>query len=1051
MYLTEFLYLVNQWAAKKSAVKSRVAMEKKMKDVQKEKQKGDNTTAKVLFENSPNEAMNDKQSTFVDKDNNKSKSNDEVIQNKNIAKEKNTTADVVKEETCRGTDASAAPAYEIADLALPVINDYSVRVRCPANARFARGPVMSNESMNKGSNLSLGKQIGGPMGPPTTKSSSPDAGASGSGSTSPTSLSSSQGAFGIEWGDWGGGGGDDAPVSDQCWIQLEEDLDEEVLKDLAKWWTPPESKSRWETQKNVSDSKQLEEHVVGEPLCVLLQLANPLSVPIQLRQVHLYGELVVEDHSSLNGRGTSASNEIENDNCATPRPRKGTEKTVEPPVAGLAQLRHISPVHGYRQRRRSKIVISDIDNLTIPPPTTFVGNRLRASSLGNTKSNTPLAYLDAEDYDLELKPNCKTVVRLAVTPRRPGLMRIFGVRWKLEGQYGGVWARHRFDLPGKRLNDTLVQRLKKARAPDLRLHRNVVASRPWLGVEVCNVPEVMIHGEICSFTMKLANYGNGPLSNLRMIFGCEPRKSFEIAIEDHHFLGFSGRLQKIPITQLEPGKSISITAQIRCSRCSGATDEAKLRLLFDYTCCSAKELAGHEENKRKNKWYKLMPRRRQVRIAETITVYPALRLTPYVRASYDSPGRYNFGVTVANVGPENIQLQNMRTFSPHWLTSLIETHNSEECTFLRSGEQSTFGLELQSIDEVRRRKENENVAETMKHSKMVVLKLDDNGQSNALSPFDYSEIESLDNKNRNIFVTDLSLQNDSKGTIANASLQFLLLENAGLVYDREHAKAIEDERVKREASEKSGPMGPREIRRFQEAQARAAGLKGHRPLPYTPAALFAMGEKGGEELYLTVQYRIAENKNPTESQLYVKTGSSNSLRMGALHLMRIPVRIAVSKTSVVQCPLTLSLIHPEEITLQRKGNFSGCSVDVGVRILNGALPGTKPINFAIEILEPTETLPIAGGNPGTAGTMTGSGPLRPRFYWSGFRRKKIENLAAGEEVQLKLKATFLHPGVYNLNRFRFVVDFAGQTQKPVTNIFVFPYQFLLAVKKNDDR
>jgi hypothetical protein len=204
---------------------------------------------------------------------------------------------------------------------------------------------------------------------------------------------------------------------------------------------------------------------------------------------------------------------------------------------------------------------------------------------------------------------------------------------------------------------------------------------------------------------------------------------------------------------------------------------------------------------------------------------------------------------------------------------------------------------------------------------------------------------------------------------------------------------------------------------------------------------------------------------------------------GTLHLLRVPVRVRPPRdASRLVCPLSLSVDY-EEAHFHPFVGAEPCAVPVTVTLVNGALPGSAPLSFAVELLEPSETLPVAGGGPGTAGTVTAGGPLRPRFFWAGSRRKRVEGLAPGARVSVRLLALFVEPGSYNLNRFRFVVDGpgsppasgpgssgpgsvgaaggdaggdaggkgAGSGPAPQPNTFVFPYQYPVRIARGGPR
>lgn len=58
----------------------------------------------------------------------------------------------------------------------------------------------------------------------------------------------------------------------------------------------------------------------------------------------------------------------------------------------------------------------------------------------------------------------------------------------------------------------------------------------------------------------------------------------------------------------------------------------------------------------------------------------------------------------------------------------------------------------------------------------------------------------------------------------------------------------------------------------------------------------------------------------------------------------------------------------------------------------------------------------------------------PSFMWLGCTTRSIKGLAAGSSVHLPVRAAFLRAGVYDLNRFRFVVHMAANSAQLVPGI-----------------
>ena len=117
-----------------------------------------------------------------------------------------------------------------------------------------------------------------------------------------------------------------------------------------------------------------------------------------------------------------------------------------------------------------------------------------------------------------------------------------------------------------------------------------------------------------------------------------------------------------------------------------------------------------------------------------------------------------------------------------------------------------------------------------------------------------------------------------------------------------------------------------------------------------------------------------------------------------------------------QCPLTLTVQYSPQVN-HDFGAAPFCAVDVLVRVRNGAAPTSAASKFVFKLL-PADEARVAARGAAASGSVQQVCALRPRFFWAGCTRRKINALVPGQSVAIRLRACFTRPGVYNLNRFQ---------------------------------
>ncbi|OQR81190.1 hypothetical protein ACHHYP_16677 [Achlya hypogyna] len=157
----------------------------------------------------------------------------------------------------------------------------------------------------------------------------------------------------------------------------------------------------------------------------------------------------------------------------------------------------------------------------------------------------------------------------------------------------------------------------------------------------------------------------------------------------------------------------------------------------------------------------------------------------------------------------------------------------------------------------------------------------------------------------------------------------------------------------------------------------------------------------------------------------VVNGQQRQRCFGQSTALNIQVRTPYVATSSA-CPLTMTLDFPP---VAAPG-----AVAMTLHVRNDAAPGSPPITFTLETLQPEEEHPSV--RSATTGATTAA-----RVFWAGVTRQTVTALSPLAPVAVPLTAVFAGPGIYDLNRFRFVIQ--RESQRPLTVFF--PVEYLVRV------
>ncbi|OQR81516.1 hypothetical protein THRCLA_11660 [Thraustotheca clavata] len=162
----------------------------------------------------------------------------------------------------------------------------------------------------------------------------------------------------------------------------------------------------------------------------------------------------------------------------------------------------------------------------------------------------------------------------------------------------------------------------------------------------------------------------------------------------------------------------------------------------------------------------------------------------------------------------------------------------------------------------------------------------------------------------------------------------------------------------------------------------------------------------------------------------VVNGQQKKRCFGQSHVLNIQVRTPYVATSNA-CPLTMTLDFPPSVAL------SNCQaiVPMTLHLRNDASLNSPAITFTLETLVPEEEHPSVRSS--TQSTTTA------RIFWAGTTRKTFHNLAPSTPVSVALTACFAVPGIFDLNRFRFIIE--RENQRPLTVFF--PVEYLVHVTR----
>lgn len=619
---------------------------------------------------------------------------------------------------------------------------------------------------------------------------------------------------------------------------------------------------------------------------------------------------------------------------------------------------------------------------------------------------------------LQLLPVSEERVRLAICPRVPGKLTIIGVRWSICG--GDVHGEHAFDIPGPLLQDTREHKEARARAPNMSLVANVIGAMPWLGVKISTDATEIFFGEIVHMRVSLFNAGSAPIAGLQcvsksLMICASISNSLNASESLAGYIGSNGQVLDLSAVTLEPGENRTLTLWARATTCG----RQHAPLIFQYYCASPTNNSAKPDSSSAIK--------RVVKIKLALNVIPCLDVAYTIEPSRTHSNEFLLGVTVSNQRTDvdfndgskgAIQLEQLQCVSKYWA---LERFNAPQLLdpLVKISSPACLGYQEASTSFFRmkpRRASTDSVYEACS------LSLPAEAENNITNNLPLNQFLCLDNALTLTKAANLSDGETAAGDLKAAgglrSIQSVRRENK--------AKALQD-----------GASGDDGIE--------AATIQ---PQPTSKEALISNRELDGH-LVLVWSTKGADG---------IRTA------IGQNNFTDIQVR---SPLKAIACPLNITLEYTDSIALNPTPS-SGvyfAELDFYMHISNTASIDSPSLDFTVELLHPEEAVASpaedelssqpANSEPKRSSELPYSVPLTrskqprrsssPHFFWTGVTKKTISQFAPNATDSLRLRACFVAPGVYNLNRFRIVMHPIPGAEGSVPIAYAFPSHHLVYV------
>ena len=286
----------------------------------------------------------------------------------------------------------------------------------------------------------------------------------------------------------------------------------------------------------------------------------------------------------------------------------------------------------------------------------------RLAPVGSSKSwksaNDEEPFFVVTKSNKTLESGGETSVALSICPLVRGDLEILGVRCKL---FDEVWIFHPFKIQGRLLQNTQNNRANRSRAEPMLLKSKVEDDMPRLTASLISSQAdsgPVIQGEISTWILRVSNLGTAPASNLSLKTNVPwinvhslSRPGDRPDLEPTSCcVGPSGTLLSLPLEGeglhspgiIQPGEEVDIPIALR----TVGGSQQDFYMLFRY------EVPGAAKGS--HRWLRQMI---------DVAIYPSLKFTAALMASYWAKTEHVVSVEVANHRSEEIFLDKLSVAS----------------------------------------------------------------------------------------------------------------------------------------------------------------------------------------------------------------------------------------------------------------------------------------------------------------------------------------------------------------------------------------------------
>lgn len=447
---------------------------------------------------------------------------------------------------------------------------------------------------------------------------------------------------------------------------------------------------------------------------------------------------------------------------------------------------------------------------------------------------------------------------------------------------------------------------------------------------------------------------------------------------------------------------------------------------------------------------------RHVRLCAELLVLPSVSVSATVRPSYDRATEHVLSV----------QLTNYRSDGDVVTRDVRARHI---CMFSDAWELRPFGTAAEAMDVV---KDNSGAlcGALVRWQERITLhyRLLPRGEARAgIAHGAYCSEWAIDTSEQALGVST-----------AGPSTNLLCVEHAALQH-RDAAAELQRERALSRAAEEGGGDQPRSIQAIRrdanahsdepshgEAAPDTKGTgDGQRESQSIAATSPASLCSGAASIALAVLWEFEPARSSvsgeaaSEPLLDLASASATlaQTRSGQHHVLALPIIPTPEASRNRRCPLTLTLQYASKLTHDfGPDEQRSAELPIVVSVTNRLCESEgTPCDFVFEVTNRPERTAMAadGATPATRGGASGNpGSVAGNLtMWLGTTRKSVRQLAPGKTTQIRLRACFLGPGVFDLNAFRVTMAAAGAQDSagpPSPSIsFSFPTQYLVTVEK----